>query len=55
MWLFPSAWSLLLTTHGISEGSTSVSAGQRKASCQWTTAYGQLMDSSSSHTSEHQV
>ncbi|KAK4827422.1 hypothetical protein QYF61_017860 [Mycteria americana] len=54
MWLFPSAWALLLTTCGINEGSTSsVSPGQRRAPCQWTTAYGLWVDSSSSDTSEH--
>ena len=55
-WLFPSARALLLTAHGLSEGSTSsVSPGQRRAPCQWITAYGLLVDTSSSDTSEHHV
>lgn len=52
MWLFPSAWTLLLTTCGINKGNTSsVSPGQRRAPCQWTS--GLLVGSSSSDTSEY--
>lgn len=56
LWLFLGVWVLLLTTCGINEGSnSSVTPGQRMAPCQSTTAYGLLVDSSSSKNSEHCV